>query len=334
MDWIKIMCNLLDHRKIKMIRKGPEGNLLILFWVLLLLEAGKCNRGGYLMISASMPYTPETLSTVTDFPLATVQLALETFSSLDMIDQQDGAVCIKNWAKYQSEDKLEMYRENARKRQQVHRQNEREKLNALNPAPLLTQDHVSRDSNVTMSRDVTLENRTDQIKAEQTTTEDILLLLSGTPLSKIKKHELQALVNRHGLERLALVADVAGESWRRDPVEKHNPGGYLQSLCTSLVVPEWYVPISERKTRDEALQLRKEKAETEQAAIKAQEEDLTNARNALWDSLTEEQREEYRLAAIADVAPEIAPAMDVRNVLAKLLAWETLRGGSSAGCST
>jgi len=45
MDWIKIMCNLLDHRKIKMIRKGPEGNTLFLLWLLMLTEAGKCNRG-------------------------------------------------------------------------------------------------------------------------------------------------------------------------------------------------------------------------------------------------------------------------------------------------
>ena len=65
MDWIKIMCDFLDHRKIKMIRKGPEGNTLVLLWLLMLTEAGKCNRGGYLMVSDSLPYTAETLSMVT-----------------------------------------------------------------------------------------------------------------------------------------------------------------------------------------------------------------------------------------------------------------------------
>ena len=63
MDWIKIMCNLLDHRKIKMIRKGPEGNTLFLLWLLMLTEAGKCNRGGYLMVSDSLAYTGDTLLT-------------------------------------------------------------------------------------------------------------------------------------------------------------------------------------------------------------------------------------------------------------------------------
>jgi predicted phage replisome organizer len=97
MDWVKIMCNILDHRKIKMIRKGPEGNTLVLLWLLMLTEAGKCNRGGYLMVSASLPYTAETLSIVTDIPLPTVQLGLVTFAGLDMIDRQDGAIFVKNW---------------------------------------------------------------------------------------------------------------------------------------------------------------------------------------------------------------------------------------------
>ena len=65
------MCNILDHRKIKMIRKGPEGNTLVLLWLLMLTEAGKCNRGGYLMISDSLPYTVDTLSMVMDIPLPT-----------------------------------------------------------------------------------------------------------------------------------------------------------------------------------------------------------------------------------------------------------------------
>jgi hypothetical protein len=59
------MCNILDHRKVKMIRKGQEGNTLVLLRLMMLIEAGKCDRGGYLMISGSLPYTAETLSMVT-----------------------------------------------------------------------------------------------------------------------------------------------------------------------------------------------------------------------------------------------------------------------------
>lgn len=327
MDWVKIMCNLLDHRKIKMIRKGPEGNTLVLLWLLMLTEAGKCNRGGYLMVSATLPYTAETLSMVTDIPLPTVQLGLVTFTGLDMIDQDDGAIFIKNWGKYQSEDKLEARRESDRKRQQLYRHNERERLRALALAP---QEQVSRDSHVTMSRDVTVENRTEKNRREKTTTDEIRLLLSGTPLSKITDRELQGLAKRHGLERLAQAADVAAETWRRDREERHNPGGYLQSLCSSLVMPEWYAPFPERKALAEALQRRKGKVEAEQTSQKAREEAQIAARNAVWESLSEEEREEYRSAALAGLPAGIAPAMAV-TAMAKLLAWEAVQPGGPAG---
>jgi predicted phage replisome organizer len=230
MDWIKIMCNILDHRKIKMIRKSPEGNTLVLLWLLLLSEAGKCNRGGYLMVSDNLSYTAETLSMVMDIPLPTVQLALKTFSELDMIDSKDGAIFIKNWRKYQSEDKLAARREKDRLRQQRHRQKEREKLRALPPPEM-----VSRDNHVSRSRDVTQENRQDKSREEQTTTEKVRLLLSGTSLAKISNQELKSLEKRHGSERLLQAADIAAETWRCNREDKHNPGGYLQSLCASLV---------------------------------------------------------------------------------------------------
>ncbi len=315
MDWVKIMCNLLDHRKIKMIRKGPEGNTLVLLWLLMLTEAGKCNRGGYLMVSDSLPYAAETLSMVTDIPLPTVQLGLATFTGLDMIDLQDGAIFVKNWGKYQSEDKLEARREKERIRQQRHRQNERDKMRAL-PAPA----QVSRDGHDAMSRDVTLENRQEKNRGEKTT-DDIRLLLSGTPLSKISDQELQGLAKRHGSERLLKAADVAAETWRRSREEMHNPGGYLHSICSSLVVPDWYVPFSERAAQAEAAQQRKARVEAEQSALNAEEEAQSARRNELWESLSEEQREEYRSVVLSDLPAGIVPSMGIM-AMAKLLAWE------------
>lgn len=323
MDWVKIMCSLLDHRKIKMIRKGPEGNTLVLLWLLILIEAGKCNRGGYLMVSDSLPYTAETLSMVTDISLPTVQLGLVTFAGLDMVDQQDGAIFIRNWGKYQSEDKLEARREKERIRQQRHRQNEREKIRAL-PAP----DQTSRDGHATMSRDVTAENRTEKNRGDNTTRDELRLLLSGTPFLKVSDQELQGLEKRHGIEKLALAADVAAETWRRDRQDRHNPGGYLQSICSSLVLPEWYVSFPERNALVEEQQRRRAEMESEQAAQNAKEEAQSVERNSLWESLPEEQREEYRSATLAgmpaDIA-EIVPAMSV-TAMAKLLAWESMQG--------
>jgi len=269
MDWVKIMCNILDHRKIKMIRKGPEGNTLVLLWLLMLTEVGKCNRGGYLMVSDSLPYSAETLSMVMDIPLPTVQLGLKTFAGLDMIDQHDGAIYVRNWGKYQSEDKLEVRREKDRERKKRQRQREREKLLALPPLA-----SVSRDGHDHLSRDVTPENRTDKSRVEKTTTEEI-----------------------------------------------RNPAGYLQSLCSSLVVPTWYEPPAKRKAR--ALAVRKKKAdELLTLEVERQEaEEETWALEDYWNSLSLTEREKY-LAAVEASHPNFRlPEVGV-VATAKLLAWE------------
>ncbi len=164
MEWVKIMCSILDNRKIKMIHSGPEGNSLFLLWLLMLTEAGKCNRGGYLMIADNLPYTEETLNILTGISLATVRLGLLAFAELGMIDREDGAIFIKNWRKYQSEDKLKARREKDRLRQQKYREKEREKMKALPPP-----DQVSRDSHVSLSRDVTQENRQEQSRVDKET---------------------------------------------------------------------------------------------------------------------------------------------------------------------
>ncbi len=281
------MCNILDHRKIKMIRKGPEGNTLVLLWLLMLAEAGKCNRGGYLMVSDSLPYTAETLSMVTDIALPTVQLGLTIFAGLEMIDQQDGIVFIANWSKYQSEDKLEKRRENDRERKQRHRKKQRDNLLAL-PEPA----DVSRDSHVDRSRDVTPENRTEK-KIEKITTEQISSLLSGTPFSVVSDNELAVLVKRHGGDKVKLAADIAADAWRLEHTEIRNPGGYLQALCVDLVIPEGYEPPEVRAAKAEAAAERKHVEDQRQIAEQVAEKQETRERDDYWHSLSEEARQKF-----------------------------------------
>jgi len=319
MDWIKIMCNILDHRKIKMIRKSPEGNTLVLLWLLLLVEAGKCNRGGYLMISDTVPYTDETISMITDIPLSIVKLGLSIFGQLGMVDRLDNDVIyIRNWRRYQSVDKLEERRRKDRLRQQRHRQRQRQKI-LESPEE---QQIVSRDSHVSMSRYVTSENRQEQSRAEKTTTELVRSLLAETPFVKISNKELQALEERHGLERLLQVADIAAETWRRNPEERRNPGGYLNTLCSALVVPAWYVPFAERQKAAEESQRRKKKIEKEQAAQKAREEEERIATETLWKSLSDEERKEYLEQVRAGLPAGVDPPDTVLEIIARGLAGQ------------
>ena len=317
MEWVKIMCNILDNRKIKMIRSGPEGNTLFLLWLLMLTEAGKCNRGGYLMIADNLPYTEEALNILTGISLATVRLGLLAFAELGMIDRKDGAIYIKNWRKYQSEDKLEARREKEKLRQQRHRSKEKAKMKALPPP-----DQVSRDSHVSLSRDVTQENRQEQSRVDKTTTEQIRLLLSGTSLGEISEKELGSLAKRHGSELLLQAADVAAETWRRHPEDKHNPGGYLHALCASLVIPDWYVPFEERARRNEESLRRRKAVKAEHSAMILKEEEKNAAMDVLWNSLSDQQRRGFQDQVDESLPKNIVVAEDIVMIMAKSLAWE------------
>jgi len=320
MDWIKIMCNLLDHRKIKMVRKGPEGNTLFLLWLLMLTEAGKCNRGGYLMLSDNLAYTSDTLSMVTGIPLPIVQLGLSIFVELDMIDQQDGVLFIKNWRKYQSEDKLEARRAKDRLRQERHRENERNKILALPPSD------VSRNHHVRLSRDVTPENRQEQNREEQSrkeqTTDAVRLFLQDTPLFRISDHDLQDLQQRHGNERLMQAADIAAETWHSKREDSRNPGGYLQALCASLVVPEWYGTFCRTTGASQGL------APAERGHCFAAQGNQGPGRGRKCRARCSMERAcrgragALRSLALADLPVDVNAAAGVVQILAKMKAWE------------
>ncbi len=326
MEWVKIMCNILDHRKIKLLRKGPEGDTLVLLWLMMLAEAGKCGRGGSLLISDSTPYTDETLSMLMDIPLPTVERGLAAFAQLEMIDLEDGIISIRNWRKYQSEDRLEARREKDRLRQQRHRNNSH---GGSHPQP----EQQSRDPVTLPSREVTLENRQEQSREEQNrkeqTTDSVRSLLQGTPLFRVSDQDLQNLEKRHGSERLHLAADIAAETWRRDHEDRHNPGGYLHSLCTSLVVPDWYVPLTKRQARSRATQQRQEAIAAEKMAITAQEEAASAEREALWNGFSEAEQEAFRSKALADMPAGVNSASGAVLILAKLKAWQATQVGGS-----
>ena len=339
MEWVKVMCNFLDHRKIKLIRKEPRGDTLVLLWLSLVAEAGKCGRGGALLVCENTPYDAKTLSLLLAMKKTTVERGLDLFARLRMIEWQGDILCIRNWRKYQSEEKLELRREKERLRQQRHRQKEPGGPTPMSPpmsqpmSQVMSQvvsQPVSRDSHATLSRDVTQENRQEKNRVDKTTTNSVRLLLSETPLANISDQELGVLLQRHSAERMLLAADVAAQTWRRDHVEIRNPGGYLNRLCETLVVPDWYVPVEERHRQEQAAKRRCEMQTAEQAARQAAEEIENKARDRLWQSLSEEERQPFCAAARRECPAGVETSEEVVVILAKLKAWEARQ---VSGCS-
>lgn len=121
-QWIKLYIDMFDRRKINKIRRLPEGDKILLFWVMLLATAGKCNAGGMIYITERVPFTKEDLADEFDFEIPMIELALKAFEELDMIDIfDDGVISVRNWEKYQSADKLAEIREQNRLAQQRSR---------------------------------------------------------------------------------------------------------------------------------------------------------------------------------------------------------------------
>jgi predicted phage replisome organizer len=124
--WIKLYVEMFDNRKIKFIRKLPEGNDILLCWIMLMASAGKCNTGGYIFLTENVPYTPEMLSNEYEIPLSTIQLALETFKRLNMVNTDiDGCIYLPNWEEYQNVDRMSELKEYNRLAKQKERKKQK-----------------------------------------------------------------------------------------------------------------------------------------------------------------------------------------------------------------
>lgn len=138
--WIKLTTNMFDNRKIKHLRRLPEGNSIVLIWVMLLTMAGRCNSGGMIFLTENIPYTSKMLADELDFEENTVKLALNALEQLNMIVTDHGFFTIAGWEEYQNIEGMDKIREQNRLRKQKHRENRK-----------LLPD-VSRDRHVTVTQ--------------------------------------------------------------------------------------------------------------------------------------------------------------------------------------
>ena len=125
--WVKLTTDMFDNRKIRYLRTLPEGNSMVLIWVMLITMAGRCNAGGKIFLTENIPYTPKMLADELDFEENTVRLALEALQRLNMIATcPEGFFSIANWEEYQNTDRLAELREYNRLAKQ--RSREKKKL--------------------------------------------------------------------------------------------------------------------------------------------------------------------------------------------------------------
>ena len=155
-QWIRITTDMFDNRKIKHLRKLPEGNNIVLIWVMLLTMAGRCNAGGMIFLTENIPYTTKMLADELGFEENTIRLALQVFEELHMVTTDQEYLCVPGWEEYQNVEGLDRIREQTRVRVANHR--ERKRLSACN---------------VTGNVTVTPRNATEEDKEVEVDIEDI-----------------------------------------------------------------------------------------------------------------------------------------------------------------
>lgn len=113
--WIKITTDMFDNRKIKHLRRLPDGDSVVLIWVMLLTLAGRCNSNGMIFLTENIPYTSKMLADELDFEESTVQLAIQALEQLDMISTSgDGFLAVTGWEEHQNIEGMEKIRESKR----------------------------------------------------------------------------------------------------------------------------------------------------------------------------------------------------------------------------
>lgn len=123
--WVKITTDMFDNRKIKHLRKLPDGNNIVLIWVMLLTMAGRCNAGGMIFLTENIPYTPKMLADELGFEENTVKLAITALEQLNMVCTDNGFFSIAGWNEYQNIEGMEKIREQTRQRVAAHRQKQK-----------------------------------------------------------------------------------------------------------------------------------------------------------------------------------------------------------------
>ena len=174
--WIKVATGLPDNRKIKQIRRLPDGDTIALMWVFLMCLAGEVNEHGLIYFTPEIPYTDEMLADEFDMDINTVRLGLQTFQKFGMIEIIDDVISLSAWEKWQSVDRLSEIREYNRLAKQKSRAKQK-----------LLQSQNVKDKSMTSqcSQDTDIDKEEDREKDIDNT-----ILPSGEKPSKPTKAEI------------------------------------------------------------------------------------------------------------------------------------------------
>ena len=160
-SWIKIETEMFNNSKIGHIRNLPEGNNIVLIWVMLLTMAGRCNANGLIFLTENIPYNEKMLADELRFDESVVRLALSVLEKFGMITRDGNLLTIPGWEEHQNIEGMDKIREQNRIRKQKQRERQRN---------MIEQD-MSRD----VSRDVTQQSKNEKEDIDKEKDNDLIV---------------------------------------------------------------------------------------------------------------------------------------------------------------
>ena len=149
--WVKVDANLSHNPKVQYMRTQPDGDTLVLCWVLLLCYAGRINDGGRLHVAPfrSFPQAPQNVESVENWlsdmwktpegseflaemaqelgqKPAKIQRVYTLYTRLKMVEFSDGFLVVSGWYEHQAAEAMEEQKAQAAARARAYRQRKRE----------------------------------------------------------------------------------------------------------------------------------------------------------------------------------------------------------------
>ena len=191
-QWIRITTDMFDNRKIKFLRKLPDGNNLVLIWVMLLTMAGRCNSGGMIFLTENIPYTPKILADELEFEESTVLLALQTFEKLHMVATSNDFLVIPGWEEYQNVEGLDRIREQTRIRVANHREKKRSVICNVTGNVTVTDGNATEEEK---EEDKEIDNSSSSLRSEELVAPEAAATPQQEEIERIPYAKVQKLYN-------------------------------------------------------------------------------------------------------------------------------------------
>lgn len=216
-QWIKLSIDMFNNRKIKFLRNRPEGNNIILIWVMLLSMAGRCNAGGMIFLTENVPYTTKMLAEELNFKEDVILIALKLLEQLGMIQYYDEKLLITGWEEHQNIEGLEKIREQARLRQAKLRNKQKLQLDN-NVTCNVTVTHgnaIEEELEIEEEIEIELEEKRERIDYQQ-----VVDMYNNTcvsfprckSLSDARKKSIKARLNTYSITDLQLAFEKVEKS--------------------------------------------------------------------------------------------------------------------------